>query len=208
MVMTGIKERPILFSGPMVKAILEGRKTQTRRVVKPQPVNQKSAFGNLGELWHYYDKQESFTTGMFKHWMPERCPYGQPGDRLWLREALYTDSEGAYYKADDMSIDEDLLEKNSNWIGNHWRDGNQSIPSIHMPRWASRINLEITNVRVERVQEISEQDAKTEGCIDDFWPASVQFSELWTKINGKKYLWKSNPWVWVIVFKPAQSARF
>lgn len=140
-----MKERPILFSGEMVRAILEGRKTQTRRVIKPQPDSARnSVFVKSG-----------FET---KHGYEIKCPYGQPGDRLWVRETwgLWdTDPKDGperakiFYRATD--------ENRRDLRYQRWR------PSIHMPRWASRINLEITNIRIERVQDITEEDAKAEG---------------------------------------------
>ena len=165
------KERPILFAGPMVNAILEDRKTQTRRIMKEN------------------------TDG---------CPYGIPGDRLWVREAwaplsTFAPAELGYlYRADHHKG----LEK---------KDGDQKWkPSIHMPRVASRITLEITGIKVERLQNISEADAQAEGvefpapysgvnnkthptCID-------AFQVLWTSINGPDS-WSQNPWVWAIQFK-------
>lgn len=167
-------ERPILFSGEMVRAILEGRKTQTRRVMKPQPDT---------EFPCVYDRE---------------CLYGIPGDRLWVREAfsIYDHPEGpvCFYKADHPQ-DEYLK----------WR------PSIHMPRWVSKILLEITDIRVERLKDISEEDAKAEGVVigvEEFKvtgtdrPYKLAYSLLWDLINAKRgFGWDVNPWVWVIEFK-------
>jgi uncharacterized protein YhfF len=176
-----MKERPILFSGEMVRAILDGRKTQTRRVIKPQPESvRKSVFFESGiETNHGYEI---------------KSPYGQPGDPLWVREAFIYDTNGIYYRADnDFHCAKEL---------GGWR------PSIHMPRKASRITLEITDIRVEQVQDISEEDAQQEGArrmnAGDFgmetWRSA--FRNLWGSINTKRgYSWDSNPWVWVIGFK-------
>ena len=180
-----IRERPIIFSGPMVKAILEGRKTQTRRVLK---------------------KRGQYTTRK-----EARCPYGQPGDRLWVRETFMAHSGSWRYLASSGFFD--------SWFGQKW------TPSIHMPRGASRILLEITGVRVERLQEITEEDAKAEGV-----PLLIQkmkvtdtkfvdgklgvfgkieeatyrgpFRDLWDKLNEKRgFGWRRDPWVWVLTFK-------
>jgi len=174
-----MKERPILFSGPMVRAILEGRKTQTRRVVKPQPAH----IPGIGTVLNI-----DTITG-------RACPYGNPGDRLWVREAWAhrrwmlgdaSPNPTTVYRADG----EDLKGCA------RWR------PSIHMPRWASRIALEVVSVRVERLQDISEEDAKAEG-ID--WVIGYRsriplFSALWERINGLGS-WNANHWVWVVEFK-------
>ena len=162
-----MKEIPILFSSPMVRAILDGRKSQTRRVVKSLHL----------------------------------CPYGEKGSILWVRETFVALSkDNILYRADDRYPDSITPLK--------WK------PSIFMPRWASRITLEITGVRVERLQDISEEDALTEGCENylcggyDFSyhgyeckPAVANYRRLWDSINGKKYPWKSNPLVWVISFR-------
>jgi hypothetical protein len=220
-----MKERPILFSAPMVRAILDGSKTQTRRLVKPQPTS--------GE-WPLLDialDMRGNRVGAAVWWMDENdqhngetlCPYGQPGDRLWVKEThapaadcwgawerrMRMDSTGPapliHYRADGG---DPFVEK--------WR------PSIFMPRWASRIKLEITGVRVQRLQGISKEDAKAEG-IDEWikrgfvdatngkpWESAVRFDatcpfrgafgSLWESINGAG-AWDANPWVWVVEFK-------
>ena len=193
-------EHPILFSGPMVRAILEGRKTQTRRVLKPQP-NEVGAVGiislpdQLGDSNLFYFESKSGKIGLFK---PPfiKCPYGAPGDSLWVRETWHPRGE---YRATP------------------WENANGRAiwkPSIHMPKWASRITLEITEIRVERLQDISEEDAIAEGsqipcaqlpksCQQGTMTERCQFSKIWETINGKKYPWSRNPWVWVIEFKKA-----
>lgn len=162
-----MNEHPIIFSTEMVRAILDGRKTMTRRVI-----NHPERYEHIREC--------DFC-----------CPYGQVGDKLWVRESFlikhdYKTPKGfPYYKT---NFCDDKITK--------WK------PSIFMPRWASRITLEITGIRVERLQEISEQDAKDEGiCFYDDNAVDV-FRELWDSINAKRgYSWESNPFVWVIEFK-------
>lgn len=184
-----MKEHPILFSGPMIRAILEDRKTQTRRIVKPQPDAQLFSI-NSGPEWTYPDRLDPDEPD----WDRVRlCPYGKPGDRLWVRETWRNGPDKALYRATDDSGTPSI----------RWK------PSIHMPRAYSRISLEVTAVRVERVQDISEKDAWAEGVHsiarrlpysgDDL--ASVAFSGLWQEINGKRHPWDSNPWVWVVEFK-------
>ena len=152
-----MKERPILFSAPMVRAILEGRKTQTRRVVKPQP--------DFDNQWIVCATPKKLTPEL----LAEECPFGQPGDHLWVREGLTRKPacllgieatngvESAHYSADDC----DLLNDSGFNICPWW--GGKSLSAIYMPRWASRIDLEITGIRVERLQEISEEDCIAEG---------------------------------------------
>ena len=230
-----MKERPILFSAPMVRAILEWRKTQTRRVV--QSIGNDEGFviidyGNGG--WPYRSDDGDSTTHTIKRGgklyleeTPHACPYGQPGDRLWVRETwqgplldseeheaqFHDDGPEAFqkpgfcaYRATDSL---DAIGADGNEIG--WR------PSIHMPRWASRINLEITGVRVERLQDISRADAIAEGAppshpsidrvsseygFSDFLRS--WYAQLWEQINGPGS-WDANPWVWVVEFKRVES---
>lgn len=189
-------ERPILFSGPMVRAILDGRKTQTRRIVKPQPHGDCAAI-EVG-LYHpvvidrHGDEQpgaEIFGAYSLDGEWGVKCPYGMPADRVWVRETwIPSDMGGFHYRATDEVLP------------CIWR------PSIHMPRKASRLTLEITAVRVERLQDISEADARAEGLAlaGAILPgrAAGCFSRLWDGINGKRAPWSSNPWVWVIDFTP------
>ncbi len=185
-----MKQTPILFSTEMVQAILAGRKTQTRRVIKPQP--QAAQFEKL-----LFDGRE-LTKNSFLNY----CPYGQPGDVLWVRETFATGLHSGlfYFKANG--------EKASGT--SKWK------PSIHMPKAAARIWLEITNVRVERLQDITQDDAVSEGItqIKTERPATT-FQKLWQSINGKPRTvetdqgtiklppvdWHANPWVWVVEFK-------
>jgi hypothetical protein len=190
-----MKERPILFSAPMVRAILDGAKTQTRRIVKPQPEFRHGCFFNPGDSTGY-------GPGLFI----SNCRYGQPRDRLWVRETFVCDDyrypngpidelkEELFYRADD----ENPFEAPE---GKFWK------PSIHMPRWASRINLEITGVRVERLRDISEEDAQAEGAQPslvgadlDYLKYRAGYQTLWESINGDGS-WEVNPWVWIVEFQ-------
>lgn len=203
-----IKERPILFSTPMIHAILSGAKTQTRRVVKFLPEfgdaeyvrikhdERKSKFDSVVSI----DHEDAFAA----------CPYGRIGDRLWVRESFalsVKDPEGGEYDEDPENWDVGAYKADGD--DGNWTDGDGKKisapwkPSIFMPRAASRITLEITNVHVERLQEISIKDIDREG-IDDCLSAvtaRTRFEELWDSINGKKYPWSSNPWLWVVEFK-------
>lgn len=201
-------ERPILFSGEMVRAILEGRKTQTRRVIKPQ-FNHKWGSG----VPHGYDKFGVHVDiplidphPMFGGWAYLFCPYGKAGDRLWVRETWaqlceadeLTGECDVAYRADDWPED----ESGPDYKTNTWR------PSIFMPRWASRITLEIEQVSVQRVQDIGDSSCEAEGV--SLANASIpgylrkRFQILWDSINAKRgFPWSSNPWVWVISFRLA-----
>jgi hypothetical protein len=189
-----MKERPILFSAPMVRAILDGKKWMTRRVVKPQPARQV----------YQIDHTEYFAPGEYSDPdVPDydaevRCPYGRPGDRLWVRETWRCADYGRRHQAQGMV---------------HYRADAESMgawrPSIFMPRWASRLTLEVTGVRVERIQNISLDDMRAEGVRPNneaslLWRETLteNFRTLWDDINAKRgYSWQANPWVWVIEFK-------
>lgn len=179
-----MKERPILFNGEMVRAILAGRKTQTRRAVKPQPVEGCWMGGPRNGVW---DER----TGMAWFGQTWRCPCGVSGDCLWVRETWCSDPEPSQpervcYRA--TAGDESFIR---------WK------PAIHMPRWASRITLEIAEVRVQRLQDISEEDARAEG-VENVYCARDCFADLWDSINGKRAPWSSNPWVWAISFRKVE----
>lgn len=220
-----MSERPILFSGEMVRAILAGKKTQTRRVIKPQPqaLNDRGWFEYRGKsrgkcTWNAFVTKAVLGTAPIEEW----CPYGQPGDRLWVRETWNTvDYEVDYpgvcirYKAseptpgvlrqsEDYWISWDIVEKHGD-NPDKYMDANFRSdwrPSIHMPRWASRITLEVTGVRVEQVQDISEADVQAEGCEtgSEYW--YDEFRKLWNAINDKRgFGWYTNPWVWVVEFR-------
>ena len=178
-----MKERPILFSGPMVRAILDGRKTMTRRVMKPQP-----------EDYPYHH-------GLAVYRVAKKCTYGVPGDLLWVRETWASDVDGC---PAGLSYRADHLDPRGDGPANpmRWR------PSIFMPRWASRLTLRITSIRVERVQDITEADARAEGFKDVAGKyargdeARIWFAELWDDINAKRgFGWDANPWVWVVGFE-------
>lgn len=197
-----MKERPILFSGPMVRAILDGRKTQTRRVVKPQP------FAN-GEVRLNERFDAMFTAGDV---YGTRNPYGQPGDHLWVKETHRFDGLDPKIALRSQCLDE--ISYRADMDGDRSIDDCPWRPSIFMPRWASRITLEITGVRVERLNDISEEDAKVEGveCVKlRFWKdydgkggvyvnPILSFQSLWESINGPGS-WDANPWAWVIEFR-------
>jgi hypothetical protein len=215
-----MKERPILMSVEMVRATLReiDPKTMTRRVVKPQAHHYVGDL--LGQAFFYACDEVGFGAQKIK------CPYGQIGDRLWVREAWKTGSHldrfnatEIQYQAEDAGyfgkktkcpIFYPADNRHSKWGENDISDFGEWGRHRHgrfMPRWASRILLEITNIRVERIQDISEDDAKKEGFSDDdssiirFGNARNWFLELWDRIKGKKSPSFGNPWVWVIEFK-------
>lgn len=195
-----MKERPILFSAPMVRAILEGRKTQTRRVIKPQPTVSEQRLRELGAWADDYTLSEQVNAAFQAGCIDAHCPYGRPGDRLWVQETWLPRAAGsaALYRADYGEVE-------ASGIAGMYSDAGRWRSPIHMPRWASRITLEITGVRVERLQEISAEDARAEGVIPfpaDHLPAAWtgSFERLWESINGPG-TWNANPWVWVIEFK-------
>lgn len=212
---TAVRERPILFSGEMVRAILAGRKTQTRRVVKRVVRYNGVSYVSWPE------------PGWIPEWTPEliasdwRCHYGAPGDRLWVRETWGYDHAAAHaaeerrgpfvYRVDGESV--------IRTVDGRWR------PSIHMPRWASRLTLDVTDVRVERLQDISTADAAAEcdvasilrpghplhsaafargepGDVNGRLAGAIEaFAALWDSLNAKRgHGWDVNPWVWVVSF--------
>ncbi|WP_171884937.1 MULTISPECIES: ASCH domain-containing protein [Serratia] len=218
-----MKERPVIFNGEMVRAILDGRKTQTRRVMKPQP----EPCYRGGHWWPsnafktmlHIEEQMQNGAGGWGGLAGDACPFGQVGDRLWVRETFaghYLDDDQIQDIKDGRDKAEDLCEYRADYSDDaDCVDG--WTPSIHMPRWASRITLEITAVRVERLNDISEEDAKAEGVKPagdmlpdypdtfltpkgDFATAKVAFQRLWQSIYGEES-WSANPWVWVIEFK-------
>lgn len=211
-----MKERPILFSGEMVRAILDGRKTQTRRVTSALESLTQSYDGPRvskvecrNGLWNFWTNGHGSSALPVAHF---KCPYGQPGDRLWVRETWATTyplndvkpsnlAAGfpCEYAAGGSSVGAPLVDRGV------WR------PSIHMPRWASRLTLEIVSVRVQRVQEITKADVLSEGtpgfelerASED--EARACFTQLWDTINRKRgFGWDKNPFCWVITFKRIQ----
>lgn len=204
-----VRERPILFSGPMVRAILEGRKTETRRIVRT------GSYPHAGIAWW----EPAVEPGNEGRWSAKDglggifhipCPYGQPGDLLWARETwaeFYASSRGDRHEAGVCYAADGGVRRD----GQHaWR------PSIHMPRWASRLTLRVLDVRVERLQEITAKGVCAEGIeLIDMPRAPIasafgtlgRFARAWDAINGKRAAWESNPWVWVIRFEVAAEAR-
>jgi hypothetical protein len=248
-------EHPILFSAPMVNAILAGRKTQTRRLIRPQPFTEP---GLTGPMVGHRDLAGVFADHVFRPCAAGllKCRYGQPGDRLWVREAwkkeertcdfsnpedqhactehcqqtyVYyaaTPREGLRAKPDGARITYlDERTPLTDFYQRGWK------PSIHMPRWASRIQLEVTATRVQRLQEITAEDAKAEGLAEitkdgrlmkfgvpdrdglpgtdnEGWPWAewevdprAAFRKLWDSINADRMSWASNPWVWCVSFE-------
>ncbi|WP_286800612.1 morphogenetic protein [Pseudomonas sp. UBA4034] len=256
--MSQIKERPILFSAPMVRAILEGRKTVTRRVMKSQPDADATITVELYNVAvtnrHGYQEEGP---EIFGAWWRDgesgcKCPYGKPGDRLWVREtfALLGNEDGCCIDWQDNLVKGDeqgaaRIYRASCPPGDYglnqipakaeWKPDTEAMeydgawrPNIHMPRWASRILLEITDVRAERLQDISEEQAVAEGLIwqgqehgkvfyshaerkyphgahQQFGISGVDavsaFRKLWNSVGGD---WDANPWVWVVEFKPVE----
>jgi len=227
-----VSERPIIFKGESVLAILAGRKTQTRRIVRPGPPPCQAA----PDAMYPYGKGWRYTGVNYAGENVESCPYGVPGDRLWVRESWWTvEREGQGVGVPFLLYDEE-------WEGNEplrsaplrpWGEffpyarsfGHH--PSIHMPRVASRLTLEVTGVRVQRLQEISEEDATAEG-VDGYVGGEGRvardalnvepgywhphffrqgFRDVWGEINGKRAPWESNPWVWALTFAAGQGER-
>ncbi|HCI6368945.1 hypothetical protein [Klebsiella pneumoniae] len=199
-----MKERGVIFNGEMVRAILHGRKTQTRRIMKPQP----EPCPRGGHWWpsnvfktmlHVEDEMQNGKGG-WGGLVGDACPFGDVGDRIWVRETWAEAGASApdlkLYRANYPEHVPSIYENVPPAEEIRW------TPSIHMPRWASRILLEITNVRVERLRSMSQDDARAEGVIAASGPmeAGLAFRELWDSIYGEES-WKANPWVWVIEFK-------
>jgi hypothetical protein len=200
--MSEIKERPILFNGEMVRAVLDGRKTQTRRVINPQPDGDFDGPTIYAPTKISRDGEEHPGPEVMGIYCPHgewgvRCPYGKPGDRLWVRETFWTDGDEIIYRA-DPGAEKDLDPETT---GLAWK------PSIFMPREACRILLEVAEVRVDQVQDISEEDAWAEGVSGRGTTRSADegrtlFCQLWDKINfSRGFGWMENPWVWVVDFK-------
>ena len=209
---TTTKERGILFNGEMVRAILDGRKTQTRRPVKPQPpewAEQVHESGKQPGLWLAWE----FAGDATHHSELGASPFGVPGDRLWVRETWFANDyrctapipkappedfnreRDLYFRADGEMFDQDGYGFEP---GCHWE------PSIHMPRWASRLTLEVKRVWVERVQEMTFIDKGREGLTErDDRLRALRWIELWDSIYGKQpsLSWEDNPWVWCCEFE-------
>ena len=191
-----MKERPIIMGAESVRAILEGRKTQTRRVIKPQPKF-------IGAPNVPFKTDDANPKGIIN------CPYGNVGDRLWVRETVFVET---FHQQSDEELERDGFNPNIGvWV---YRADNHDYPTItanwtspmFMPREASRITLQITDIRVERVQDITEEDAIAEG-VESF-NTVASYSYLWDSLNAKRgYPWENNPWVWVISFKRVHNQK-
>ncbi|MDE1572649.1 hypothetical protein PWK01_07185 [Klebsiella pneumoniae] len=200
--MTKISERGMIFNAEMVRALLDGRKTQTRRPIKWK----QTRFTEIGERedgskWPWSEDAEHACD----FWHP--CPFGAVGDRIWVREAFRvhsraTDVATLVYKASERNSWTEQTRRVPVAVCNKPATPEKWTPSLHMPRWASRILLEITGVRVERLRSMNQDDARAEGVIAASGPmdAGLAFRELWDSIYGEES-WKANPWVWVIEFK-------
>ena len=203
-----MKERPILFSAPMVRALLDGSKSQTRRAFSAKMIETMNYAAQAGEVSRFID--QGFMEPNDASYVLDFCPYGQPGDRLWVREAW----QHSNFPAGPYDADCDVFYRADYMDDPHGPDGELSPegkyrtwkPSIHMFRAASRILLEIVSVRVERLQDITLGDICNEGLaksIYEFRPANDGFrvwTELWESINGAGS-WAADPWVWVIEFR-------
>jgi len=224
---SAVRERPILFSAPMVRSILADEKTQTRRVITPQP---EPCMDLPGRAWYQRDRRLRWCDYTHEEFIA-RCPYGAAGDRLWVRETLRGDGQPGNrrvgivrYGADGEMVlvccgcgsvhctcfDEDQPTR----MDLVWEWERPVVPSIFMPRWASRILLEITDVRAERLQDIRHKDADLEAEGIELGPSELfphtnradklarHFKNLWDSLNAKRgYGFDVNPWVWAITFR-------
>ena len=233
-----VRERPILMSAPMVRAILDGRKTVTRRIVKPQPeLNPDYKPSRLDRYthhpeYHWPSRQARSMVSLSE--MTACCPYCSPGDRLWVREAFNLfdpdrDPIAPSRFGKRAPYDGCINDEPIRWTACYRADGELEHPTdgaarwkpgIHMPRWASRLTLEVTGIRVERLHDITEEDAKAEGvtpyvpghgaATDDELNAEpglrsprmyrFGFEQVWCDINGADS-WQANPWIWVVSFR-------
>ncbi|ECF2431430.1 hypothetical protein E1676_23400 [Salmonella enterica subsp. enterica serovar Beaudesert] len=201
-----MKERGMIFNAEMVSAILSGRKTQTRRPIKwKQTRFTEIAERDDGSLWPWAEDCERGGDIWFA------CPYGEIGDRIWVRETFRvhsraTDVATLVYRASVRNSWTEQTHRVPVAVCNKPATPEKWTPSIHMPRWASRILLEITDVRVERLRDLNEEDAKSEGITPSAggvlpgWEYRINFRDLWMDIYGTDK-WEANPWVWVIEFK-------
>ncbi len=222
-----MKERPILFSAPMVRSLLDGSKTQTRRIVKDLPSWEITEIchdaGGTGK-WMPNGPAPSGVGMAAGHWRD--CPYGKPGDHLWVKEAFalsVIDPDGG--SPEDEPENWDVIYRADPELGGGWADGEGNTIEApwksdrDMPRWASRILLEVVSVRVERLNDISDKDAIAEGIsrVGPGWERwhpdqddaehtgstqkpRLSYMGLWESINGAGS-WDANPWVWVVEFK-------
>jgi len=209
-----MSDRPIIFSAPMVRALLEGRKTQTRRILKPQP---------NGDVIHYGLADDKGAYWTDSCWESRRLPIWA-GDRLWVREnfSVHPDTVARtdiFYPADSAYIEYPTDDARHEWCERMWNDDGSKHPSIHMPRWASRLTLTVTDVRVQRLQEIDDADARAEGAglyvpghgfiteddlkcdpgYSNFLAPRRGFEAIWAEINGPD-AWGANPWIAAYTF--------
>lgn len=219
--MNAIKERPMLFNAAMVRAILDGSKTQTRRVVKPHgwTIEQMSKYAyvnvlNSADASGLTCKQPTTTAHAGFKLSPDAltpayfaCPYGTVGDQLWGRETFqptFSDDterqETDYETGKGFAVTYPATDGIVEWIDGDDKITSRCTPSIFMPRWASRIQLEVISIRVERLNDISEEDARAEGVSPYGDCYCAPYHRLWESINGEES-WAVNPWVWVIEFK-------
>jgi hypothetical protein len=202
-------EKPILFSTEMVRAILENRKTQTRRIIKPQPY-----LADNGQHWMWDSPKCAAMWAISETPLLDGCsPYGKPGERLWVRETWCKTDDGIEYRADVKDVNAEETARVMADYGYKWK------PSTHMARKDSRILLEVASVRAERLQTITEADAIAEGievgekslspgnpfCVMNAKYLIRRYAGLWNSINGRVYPWTDNPWVWVVEFKTIES---
>jgi hypothetical protein len=209
-----VKERPILFSAPIVRALLDGSKTQTRRIVQPHRADDAFVLLDHGDGWWPYRSEDGESANVDNMEYAFNCPYGKPGDRLWVRETWKA------HTTFDHLPPRDIPETHVWYLADDgYKAESRTRVSMHMPRWASRILLEIVSVRVERLNDCSATDAVAEGIRRlgpgfERWhpdPADVDhtgstqdpvlaYRGLWESINGAGS-WAANPWVWVVKFK-------
>jgi hypothetical protein len=211
-----VKETPIIFKGIMVNAIYKLIKTHTRRLKGLKEINKAPDEWAVipdatdEDIWWF--KEADPVNEHHPHMLPIKCPYGQVGDRLWVRETFLDTGTNSYTKRKKIqtlfyAASLPIPKENLKQFKGKWK------PSIHMPRWACRLELEIIDIRLERLQDISDEDAKAEGVIvpkalkmlGEYYTGSthkVAFNTLWDSINAAAgYGWEKNPYVWVIVFK-------
>jgi hypothetical protein len=225
-----MRERGILFSGPMVRTILAGTKTQTRRILRDQPMLFVGGEGVTDDAGAPVPRQPAIIN-LYGDVKVQTCPYGVPGNRLWVRERFWVWWDvrhcgsvfpaGVVYAEDGAEMPvpperHDAFQMHEQ--ERHFPELQHHRPSIHMPRWASRITLEVTEVRVQRLQDISEEDARAEGADEEFEvdvadfvygrPLNpthrLGFKHLWDSINCDRAPWASNPWVWALTFRRVQ----
>lgn len=202
----GMKERPILFTPENVRRIRDGQKWQTRRMMEPQPEHVWGFGVGHSDPEHFCAHVRYPGGHQPDPWV--RCPHGKPGDRLWVRESLVEEGGQWFYRADRAPVLVDPKDETAMIAWAHHKTTSYAS-AIHMPRWAARLVLEITGVRIERIQDISYDDMRAEGVRPEqeaslLWRESLaeRFRALWDEINGDRgFGWERNPWVWIIDFE-------